>query len=141
MKHLSTALIAMLLAALIAMTLPAQVFAATSRDGKYVSEVQIGVGKTAAEAEKALEDYEIIKDGNGNYADLNKGAGATGTGSKGDRVVYMGIKFTRDRSQAITDLAVMNMKGGYSVEDYEALLESNIKEQIIPFVNVFLAAI
>jgi len=141
MKHLSTALIALFLAALIALTLPAHVFAATSRDGKYVSEVQIGVGKTAAEAEKALEDYEILKDDSGNYADLNKSAGATGTGSKGDRVVYMGIKFTRDRSQAITDLAVMNMKGGYSVEDYEALLESNIKEQIIPFVNVFLAAI
>ncbi len=140
MKSLSRALIAVILAILTAMTLPAQVFA-DSTDEKYISEVQIGVGKSASEAEKALEGYEILKDGNGNYADLNKNAGATGTGAKGNRVVYLGFKKTAYANEAITDLAVMNMKGGYSVEDYEALMESNMKDQIIPFVDSFLAAI
>ena len=140
MKHLSKTLIAVLLAVLTAILLPAQVFA-DSTEEKYVSEVEIGVGKSAAEAEKALEGYEILKDDKGKYVDLNKSAGATGTGSKGDRVVYMGFKKTASVSEAITDLAVMNMKGGYSVEDYEALMEDNMKDQIIPFVDSFLAAI
>ena len=140
MKHLSRTLIALILAILTAMTLPAQVFAAAT-DEKYISEVQIGVGKSAAEAEKSLEGYEILKDDKGNKVDLNKNAGATGVGGKGNRVVYLGFKKTANEKEAITDLAVMNMKGGYSVEDYEALMESQMKEQIIPFVNAFIAAI
>ena len=50
-------------------------------------------------------------------------------------------KTTTDRKEAVTDLALMNMKGGYSVEDYEALMEGQMKSQIIPFVEDFLAAI
>ena len=140
MKQLSKAFIAVILAILTAMVLPAQVFA-DSAEEKYISEVQIGVGKTASEAEKALAGYEILKDGNGNYVDLNKNAGATGTGGKGNRVVYMGIKRTSSTKDAVTDLAVMNMKGGYSVEDYDALMDAYIKEQINPFVDSFLATI
>ena len=140
MKHFSRALIALILAALTAMTLPAQVFAAGT-DEKYISEVQIGVGKSASEAEKSLDGYEILKDDNGNNVDLNKNAGATGVGGKGNRVVYLGFKKTADSKQAITDLAVMNMKGGYSVEDYEALMESQMKDQIVPFVESFVSAI
>ena len=140
MKHFSRALIALILAALTVMTLPAQVFAAGT-DEKYISEVQIGVGKSASEAEKSLDGYEILKDDNGNNVDLNKNAGATGVGGKGNRVVYLGFKKTADSKQAITDLAVMNMKGGYSVEDYEALMESQMKDQIIPFVESFVSAI
>jgi len=140
MKHFSRALIALILAALTAMTLPAQVFAAGTNE-KYISEVQIGVGKSASEAEKSLDGYEILKDDNGNNVDLNKNAGATGVGGKGNRVVYLGFKKTADSKQAITDLAVMNMKGGYSVEDYEALMESQMKDQIIPFVESFVSAI
>ena len=140
MRHLSKILIAVILAVLTAMTLPAQVFAAGTEE-KYISEVQIGVGKSASEAEKMLEGYEILKDDKGNKVDLNKNAGATGIGGKGNRVVYLGFKRTGLKSEAITDLAVMNMKGGYSVEDYDALMESNIKEQIMPFVDGFLATI
>ncbi len=140
MKHLSRAFIALILAILTAMTLPAQVFA-DSVDEKYISEVKIGVGKSASDAEKSLEGYEILKDDSGNNADLNKNAGATGTGGKGNRVVYIGFKRTSDPKEAITDLAVMNMKGGYSVKDYEDLMEKQMKEQIIPFVNAFIEAI
>ena len=140
MKHISRVLIALLLAVLIAMTLPAQVFA-EGTDEKYISEVQIGVGKNASEAEKSLDGYEILKDDKGNYVDLNKNAGATGIGGKGNRVVYMGFKRTANDKQAITDLAVMNMKGGYKVEDYEALMEQQMSSQILPFVENFLSTL
>ena len=140
MKHLSRAFIALLMAVLMAATLPVQVFADSTTD-KYISEVQIGVGKSASDAEKALEGYEILKDDSGNNVDLNKSAGATGIGGKGNRVVYMGFKRTSQRAEAVTDLALMNMKGGYSVEDYESLMEKQMSNQIIPFVNGFLAVI
>ncbi|MBR6702828.1 MAG: hypothetical protein IKI78_06765, partial [Clostridia bacterium] len=76
----------------------------------------------------------------GNPVDLNKDAGG-GMGSKGEKVVYLGYKTTTDRKEAVTDLALMNMKGGYSVEDYDTLMEGQMKSQIIPFVENFLAAI
>ena len=106
---------------------------------EYISEIKIGVGETVDEAVASLDGYTILKNGN-DYADLNGGAGG-GLGSKGDRVVLLGYKITKSRTDAITDIAVMNMKGGYSVKDYELLMQQQMTEQIIPFVDGFLAAI
>ena len=139
MKKMSTIFLSLLLAVTIAASLPLQVFAETTTE-KYISAVKIGVGKKADDAKKALAGYEILKDDQGNYVDLNKDAGG-GTGSKGDRVVYLGYLRTSDKSEAVTDLAVMNMKGGYSIRDYEDLMEDYMKQEIIPFVNGFLDAI
>ena len=117
-----------------------QVFAKDAQNaGEYISEVKIGVGKTADEAVKSLDGYTVLQK-NGKNADLNEGAGG-GIGSKGERVVYLGYKTTTNRKEAITDLAVMNMKGGYSVKDYEVLMERYMTEQVIPFVDGFLSAI
>ena len=55
--------------------------------------------------------------------------------------MYLGYRITKDRSDAITDLALMNMKGGYDVAEYDALMEKQLKSQIIPFVDNFLSAI
>ena len=82
-----------------------------------------------------------MKDANGKYVDLNKNAGTNNLGGKGDRVVYLGFIRTADMNSAITDLAVMNMKGGYSIEDYKDLINRQMSAQIIPFVEGFLAAI
>ena len=139
LKKLAKSLIALVLAAVIAAQPSVRAFAADSGE-QYVSEIKIGVGKNAEEALASLQGYVILKDDSGNYVDLNKNAGG-GLGSKGDRVVYLGYKKTSNRSEAVTDLAVMNMKGGYSIEDYEALMETQMKEQIIPFVERFLVAI
>ena len=138
MKKIALIITALLLALTIAGTLPAQVFADSVPE--YISEVKIGMGKKAADAEKALAGYKILSDEKGNPVDLNQNAGG-GFGSKGEKVVYLGYKTTSDRSDAVTDLALMNMKGGYSVEEYEALMETQMKAQIIPFVDNFLAAI
>ena len=139
MKRIATVAVVLLLALLAAFQQPVQVIAANAGD-QYVSEIRLGVGKKAEEALAALDGYEILKGDDGKPVDLNKNAGG-GVGSKGDRVVYLGYKRTGDRSEAVTDLAVMNMKGGYSVKDYKALMETYMKEQLIPFVDGFLAAI
>ena len=138
MKKLSIIITAVMLALVIAATLPAQVFAASVPE--YISEVKIGMGKKASDAKAALEGYKILSDAKGNPVDLNKSAGG-GWGSKGDKVVYLGYKTTTDRKDAISDLALMNMKGGYSVQDYEVLMETQMKSQIIPFVDNFKSAL
>ena len=133
-------ILSVMLAFLMAALPSLQIAAAESQNNvEYLAEIKIGVGKTAEEAEKALEGYTILKDGNNNV-DLNQKAGG-GIGSKGERVVYLGYKTTTDRAEAITDLAVMNMKGGYSVKDYELLMEQYMTEQIIPFVENFITSI
>ena len=115
--------------------LPVQVFAETP---DYISEIKIFMGdyKNASS-----EGYKILGDGSGNPVDLNQGSGSTDTGAKGNKKVYLGYKTTKDRKEAISDLALMNMKGGYDVAEYEALMEKQMKEQIIPFVNDFLVSI
>ena len=138
MKRLSFIITSILLAVLIAAVMPAQVFADSVPE--YISEVKVGMDKKAADAKAALAGYVILSDEDGNPVDLNKKAGG-GWGSKGEKVVYLGYKTTTDRGEAITDLALMNMKGGYSVQEYEALMEAQMKSQIIPFVDSFLVAI
>ncbi len=124
----------MLLAVLMATLMPAQVLADTP---EYISEVKVGVGSY-----KELENdgYTILKNDKGKAIDLNTDAGG-GVGSEGDQAVYLGYKTTTVRNDAITDLALMNMKGGYSVQEYEALMETQMKSQIIPFVDSFLTTI
>ena len=137
--------------ALLCMTLliigPAQVLAsaADSNEQKYISEVKIGMGETSEQASKELlaEGYTILKDDGGEYADLNKDAGSKSTLKEGPRqkIVYLGYKTTADASDAITDLAVMNMRGGYSFEDYEKLVNEHMDTQIKPFVDRFIATL
>ena len=145
MKKISKLFISCLLALLLAVLTPLSAFAkaeensGAKNDGKYISEVKIGMGEDEAKAAAALAGYAILSDENG-PVDLNHGAGG-GFGSKGDKVVYLGYKTTDDPDDAITDLAVMNMKGGYSVQEYEVLFESYIKTQIEPMIARFAAAL
>ena len=133
MKHLSKAIISVFLAVLMATLLPVQVLADTP---DYISDVKIFEGDySAAEA----EGYTLLKDGN-NPVDLNQNAGG-GLGSKGEKAVYLGYKTTKDKNDAITDLALMNMKGGYDVAAYDALYEQYIKAQITPLANDFVKMI
>ena len=141
-KRSICAAVAAAMSAVMIMLPPMQVMAAETNPvtaAEYISEVRIGVGKTMEEAEQSLQGYTILKNGDSN-ADLNEKAGG-GMGSQGERVVLLGYKTTTDRSDAVTDLAVMNMKGGYDVKEYEALMEKQMKEQIIPFVESSKAAI
>ena len=129
MRHLSRAIIAVFMAVLIGTLLPVQVFADMP---DYISEVKVFEGDySAAEA----EGFTLLKNGN-NPVDLNQDAGG-GLGSKGEKAVYLGYKTTKDRNDAITDLALMNMKGGYDVAEYEALFDEYVKSQINPLADKF----
>lgn len=73
----------------------------------YISELMIGTGDSAEEAKKALHDAGyLVYDRN-----MNEG---TDTG----KYSYLGYKLTTDRSDAVTDLRVMDERGGYEQFDY-----------------------
>lgn len=126
------------MAVLMTVQTPARVLA-DETGSDYISEVRVGMG---SDAEKYLtsEGFTVLKDENGEPVDLNQDAGG-GWGSKGDRKVLLGYKTTKKQAEAITDLAVMNMKGGYDVQEYEALIEERMDSQVIPFIEGFLTTI
>ena len=103
--------------------------------GKYVSDVYFAYGKTEEEAVQWLQDngWEPISGSN----DFNAGKNSS---FDDPLAVAMGIKRTNDVNEAITDMAVMNMKGGYSFPDYEALLNEK-KAEIDEYVNNFFPVI
>ena len=146
MKKLLTAITSAVLCMTMLIIAPTQIVAsAAENEQKYISEVKVGMGVTSDQASKELldEGYTILKDDNGNYADLNKDAGAASPLKEGpnQKIVYLGYKTTSEAGNAITDLAVMNMDGGYSFEDYEKLMQTNLDTQIKPFVDRFIATL
>ncbi len=146
MKKLLTIITSMLLCMTMLVLSPAQVAASAADSGKkYISEVKVGMGKTSDEASKELleEGYTILADDKGNYADLNEDAGTGNALKEGpnEKIVYLGYKTTDDAGDAITDLAVMNMRGGYSYEDYEKLMQKQMDTQIKPFVDRFISTL
>ncbi|MBR7037930.1 MAG: hypothetical protein IKI21_01595, partial [Oscillospiraceae bacterium] len=99
--------------------------------GKYVSEVFVAYGKTEDEAKTWLTDHGWEPVG----SDLN--AGKLSYWDKGQKVAaVMGIKRTNDPNDAVTDMAVMNMNGGYSFKDYEMLVQEK-QTEINAFVDTF----
>ena len=118
---------ALVLTLTIIMLLPLQTAAAAENNGKYVSEVYVAYGKDADEAKKTLSDKGFTPvEGN-----LNDG---------GKTYAMMGYKTTDDIRDSITDLAVMNMRGDYSVEDYKKLLKGQ-KTEIAEFLDEFMTVI
>ncbi len=111
---------------------------------QYLAEIKVGMDKTEEGAAKSLLDdgFTILKDDNGNNADLNYEAGSKDpTMGRGQKVVYLGYKTTNDPTFAITDLAVMNMRGGYSIKDYEALMATRLKTEVLPFIDRFIVTL
>ena len=119
--------------------------AASEKKVLYIKEFRVGMGETEAEAKKELEadGYTIMKDDSGKLADLNADAGSKSALKRGanDKIVYLGYKTTDNPREAVTDLAVMNMNGGYSIEDYNALMDQQMDSQIKPFVDRFIATL
>ncbi|MBQ7499416.1 MAG: hypothetical protein IJT91_00815 [Clostridia bacterium] len=123
MKHLKM-IVALVLALVTAFVVPIRSMAA---GGKYVSEVYVAYGKNEAQARKTLQDKGFTPV-EGNLSD------------GGDTYVMMGYKTTDNIRDAITDLAVMNMRGDFSVEEYKMFLKSQ-KTQITEFLNEFISVI
>lgn len=133
MKRLLKTITAVVLAVLMGTVPCVKALAAKAEGPDYIKEVKLFYGDPS---QAAAEGYTLLKDGD-NPADLNQKAGG-GIGSKGNVAVYLGYKTTKKASEAITDLAVMNMKGGYDVAEYEALFEAYIKSQVIPMTEKYI---
>ena len=125
--------ISLLLSLVIALNAPVQALAA-EKSPVYVSDVMVGMGETEKEAKKALTDvgYTVLD------RNLNEGAGSA---LKTEKFVYLGYRTTTDANEAITDLAVMNMNGGYSFSDYAVLMDKYRDSQIKPFIDNFITTI
>ncbi len=132
MKKMIKSIVAIILC-FTCMLQPCTAFSATFTGKTYVKELILGYGKTEADAKSWLQNrgYKFVDD--------NLNAGADDTFST-KRAVYLGYKTTSKASEAITDMKVMNMNGGYSVQDYQMLVEQQ-KADIQEFVNSFIVAI
>ncbi|MEE3429154.1 MAG: hypothetical protein VZQ55_09355, partial [Ruminococcus sp.] len=146
MKKILMALTSVILCMTMLIGAPAQLVASAADGGKkYISEVKVGMGETSDEASKELKSggYTILTDDKGNYADLNKDAGTSSAMKKGpnQKIVYLGYKTTNDVNDAVTDLAVMNMNGGYSYQEYAKFMDDHMNIEIKPFVQRFIATL
>ncbi len=97
-------------------------FAASSRVA-YISDLVLCAANSADEAETKLtkQGYKLMFEDN-----LNESLSGSG--------MYLGYKSTPNKSEAITDVAVMNMNGKYSFSDYEVLLDK-MKEKVTETIN------
>ena len=132
LKKSFKAALSLVLAVVLTFSTCVNVFAASSKQ-TYIKDVVLSYGKTAAEAKDWLtkNGYEIL-----DY-DLNEGADDVFSTS---RAVYLGYTTTDNAEEAITDMRLMNMKGGYSVQDYQMLLADQ-KANIKLFMDNFIVAI
>ena len=132
MKKMIKSIVAIILC-FTCMLQPCTAFSATFTGKTYIKELILSYGKTEADAKSWLQDrgYKFVDD------NLNSGADDTFSTK---RAVYLGYKTTSKASEAITDMKVMNMNGGYSVQDYQMLIEQQ-KADVREFVNNFIVAL
>ena len=92
-----------------------------ARDEEYLSDLRIIYADNYNEAKQILaetefKDYKILD------ANLNENTGEIG--------VYLAYKTTTDIEDAITDISVMQMKGGYQEGNYQAMVEKSYKKYV-----------
>ncbi len=116
-----------------ALTAEASTEGSTIAAGKYVSDVFIAYGEDEKDAVQWLRDngWEPVE------GDFNA---RKASAYDDDVAAVMGIRRTNNPDNAITDMAVMNMKGGYSIPDYEKLIKDK-KTEIDEYINVFMPVI
>ena len=129
MKLLSFLLTAAMLFAMCSVAASAE-----DSDGKYVKDVFIAY--EYSDDETKAKDW-LTDHGYEPIADLN--AGKTSK-TKTNTVAYLGITRTDDPNEAITDMAVMNMNGGYSFDQYEEIVKQK-RADIDEFINTFIPAL
>lgn len=102
--------------------------AGAARPGtKFLSELHMAEAKDEETAKKLLTDNGYIV----YEKNLNPG---------GDKAVYLGYKTSSDVEDAITDISVMNMNGGFNITDYETIIQESLDEYIEMIVDFRTAA-
>lgn len=110
---LSKILISMLLVVTMCMTMVMP--ASAGRVTYYLSDLKMAEASTADEAKAILAEagYTVLD------KNLNPG---------GSKAVYLGYMKSKNVDDAITDVRVMNMKGGFNISDYESIIEDALDE-------------
>ena len=105
-------------------------------DSKYISEVQVFTGGSLAEAIKSCEAA--------GYIAVKKNINRTSDGDSTDNGIYIvGYKTTTDPDEAITDISLLQMNGGYQYCTYSDIAErameklGNIPTEISDAVSEF----
>ena len=97
------------------------VFAADESDEVYLSDLRIIYAEGVEEAVEILEDSEL--EGYKLFdANLNENTGKTG--------VYLAFLTTTDVDDAITDIAIMQMNGGYNEGNYQEMIQQSYQEYL-----------
>ena len=124
MKFLKV-LISMILVATMCVTM--MMPASAGRVTYYLSDLKMAEADTEEEAKNILSSNGyIVFDKN-----LNPGGG---------KAVYLGYMKSTNVDDAITDIRVMNMNGGFNISDYESIVEDALQEYKKEVDNIRIAA-
>ena len=122
---LSKVLISMLLVVTLCMTMVMP--ASAGRITYYLSDLKMAEASTVDEAKKLLTDE--------GYTVLDKNLNPAG-----GKVVYLGYKKSKNVDDAITDVRVMNMNGGFNISDYETIFQDALDQYSSEVNNIRVAA-
>ena len=115
----------------LSMLLSTSVVAFAKSEEIYLSELRIVYANSYDEAKQVLtssklEDYQIFNE------NLNNGSGEVG--------VWLAYKTTTNIEDAITDIAIMQMGGGYSEGNFQEMIKAS-KEEYTAMGDIYLEAI
>ena len=118
-------LISMILVATMCVTM--MMPASAGRVTYYLSDLKMAEAATEDEAKNMLTGagYEILD------KNLNPG---------GSKAVYLGYKKSTNVDDAITDVKVMNMNGGFNISDYETIFQDALDQYSSEVNNIRVAA-
>ena len=115
--------VVLVIATCVTMMMPAS----AARVTYYLSDLKMAEAATADEAKKLLTDEGFtILDKN-----LNPG---------GAKAVYLGYKKSTNVDDAITDVRVMNMNGGFNISDYDSIIDEALQTYKKDVDNIRIAA-
>ena len=117
MKKLLTRVLSLVLVVSLLLTSNVPVFAAAEE--VYLSDLRLIYAESFSEAKEILsstdfKDYKLLNE------NLNEGTKKIG--------VWLAYKTTTDIEDAITDLSVMQMDGGYKEGNYQAMIQDSLEE-------------
>ena len=115
--------IVLVIATCVTMMMPAS----AARVTYYLSDLKMAEADNAEDAKKLLTEagYEILD------KNLNPG---------GAKAVYLGYKKSTNVDDAITDVRVMNMKGGFNISDYDSIIDEALQTYKKDIDNIRIAA-
>ena len=129
MKKLLKSLLSVVLVLSMMLGTSMSAFAASNIREEYLSDLRLIYADSYEEAkeiltETSLEGYKILN------SNLNASSGVVNT-LLGNTGVWLAYKTTTDIDDAITDIAIMQMGGGYSVGNYQEMIAQSYEEYLV----------